>query len=58
MPLCSRRGRSGASHVRDAARGSAPPIPCVARRGKALPGRDGKAGLPIKQESWICDGAA
>src|SRR3954453_17763336 len=44
--------------LRVAPGGSAPPIPCVARRGEALPGRDGKAGLPIEQESWTCDVAA
>jgi hypothetical protein len=30
--------------------GSAPPIPCVALRGHAAPGRGGKAGSQIEQE--------
>jgi hypothetical protein len=61
MPRCSLRGRSGARHARDTARGSRclpSPIPCVARRGVALPGRGGKAGVPIEPESWGCDTAA
>jgi DNA replication protein DnaC len=37
LPRCSLRGRSGARHARGAARGSAPPIPYAARRGRAMP---------------------
>ena len=58
LPRCSLRGRSGARHARGAARGSAPPIPYVARRGHRSPGRDGKAGSSIKLESGVCCGAA
>ena len=44
--------------LRVAPGGSAPPISSAALRDEASPGRDGKAGVPIEQESWICDVAA
>src|SRR5215472_5304548 len=48
--MLARRGA-----LRVAAGGSAPPIPCVARRGQVAPGRDEKAGSSIEPESWIWD---
>ena len=63
VPRCSLRGRSGARHPRHAraqgcaARGSgwlrssqSPPLRAAAW---AAPGRDGKAGSPIEQESGV-----
>ena len=44
--------------LRVAPGGSALPIPFVPLHGLLLPGRDGKAGAPIEQESWVWARAA
>ena len=44
--------------LRVAPGGSAPLNPSAARRGGALPGRDGEAGVPIELESWMDEFAA